>query len=65
MKVERAKKEVIQDCLLTALDDKSKVAILLNSRELRKLINCLILVHGKNCVLAKDFNRLYKAAFGE
>jgi len=69
-KVSRTSRQVLEGQLLTALDDKSKVAVLLNEEDLRRLIMCVRLAPdgwGEDWrgQLIKDLERLAKEAFGK
>lgn len=64
------KREVIENRLLTALDDKTKVAILLTEEDLDSLIAYLFLANTNRMVMQskcsdwiKDLNELKNSAF--
>ena len=58
-------KQVIENQLLTALDDKAKVAILADAQDLSLMIEALFCLEtSKSCELARDFEQLEQAAFG-
>jgi hypothetical protein len=64
----RAKREVIEGKLLAALDDESKVAIVLSENDLRFLISCVRFSPDgwgeKRRVFLQDLERLADEAFG-
>lgn len=71
MKSERVKREVIENVLLTALNEEGKVAILLSKEELDKLIAFLQMANYRNQEwneeaneMADDFVKLWNHAFG-
>lgn len=70
-----AKREIIQDRLLASLDDKSKVAIVVNKDDLDLLIEGMVYVYTnslkrgykrkKSKEFLDDMRKLRKHAFGE
>ena len=65
--IERVGRRVIENKLLTALEDKTVVALLVTEEDLREIINSLYASEPFNSQrqqMAKDFEKLLLAAFG-